>query len=129
MPKRRGLNQQVHLALGGLIDEALRTGEAGWPAVSILYRVATEGHVVRSSKPGHKILCDELSRTARWIQPHFNALSLPERVIVITKHRPPPEGYKRWIDADRAHYLGEANGPAFSAKYQRILNKIKNRLT
>ena len=119
----------IHLALSALITEIIRSGEAGWPTESILYRVMTEGHVARADKPGHKILSKDLSRDARWVKPAFESLPLTDKIVVITKHRPKPDGYDQWRDKEMADYIGEPSKGAFVSKYHRILKKLKNRLT
>lgn len=120
--------RHVHLALARLIDELIRMGDMGWPKSSILYRVMTEGHVNRVGRPGHKILAPEMHDHSRWVQPAFNALSVGDKIIVITKHRPKPTGYDTWTDKDMAHYLNEHSEGAFKAKYNKILKKMLKRL-
>lgn len=128
MAKRR-TQSEVHIAFAKLIDELIRIGDGGWSPTSILYRVMTEGHVHNVGRPGHKILAPELHELARWIQPAFNALPLGDKIIVITKHRPKPEGYEKWGNREMARYLNETSEGAFKAKYNKILKKVKNELT
>ena len=88
----------------------------------------TEAQVNRVGKPGHRILAPEMHRDARFIQPAFNTLSVGDKLIVLTKHRPRPEGYEAWGSKEMAHYLNEPSAGAFNAKYNKILKKLKMRL-
>ena len=115
---------EAHLALSALIHELIRMGEAGWPTDSILYRISTEGHVSRAGRPGHKILARDMSRAARKVQAPFNALDLPEKIIVITKHRPIPKEYEKWGEKEMADYLNEPSKSSFASKYRKIVRKV-----
>jgi len=119
---------EAHLALAKLIDELIRLGEAGWPPESILYRISTEGHVARAGRPGHKILARDIHKDARKVQAAFNALDLADKIIVITKHRPIPEGYEKWGEKEMAHYLNEPSKSIFASKYRKIVRKVAKKV-
>ena len=121
----------MHLMFASLFHWHLTAETGGWAPISILHRIASEGVVVRSGRPGHSILCQEMTGDQRKAQRAYNQLELPEQIIVVTKHYPAsPIGkgakflYKTWTDKEKAHYLHESVHD-FNRKYKDILIKAQ----
>ena len=99
--------------------------------MSILHRISTEGVVVSGGRPGHKILCKEMTPDQTRAQRAFNKLTLAEKIVVVAKHYPKsPERkdgkslYKKWGDKEKAHYLYLSVWD-FNRKYKDILKKAQ----
>ena len=119
----------MHLLFASLCNWHITAEVGGWPPMSILHRISTEGVVVSSGRPGHKILCKEMTPDQTKAQMVFNKLSLGEKIIIVAKHYPEsPKNfddtllYKKWTDREKADYLGLSMA-VFSNKYKDILKK------
>ena len=125
------MSNKMHLMLASLFHWHLSAENSGWAPISILHRISTEGVVVRSGKPGHNILCREMTPDQRRAQRAFNQLALDEKILVVAKHYPcSPIGenakflYKTWTDKEKAHYL-QLSPWDFNRKYNDILKKAQ----
>jgi len=119
----------MHLMFSSLSHWHLTAEMGGCAPISILHRIPTEGVVVSSGRPGHKILCKEMTPDQRKAQMAFNKLDLKEKIIVVAKHYPrsPVDSsanpvYSAWTDKEKAHYLHESMWD-FNRKYKDILKK------
>jgi hypothetical protein len=73
-----------------------------------------------------------MNKDLRLIQHLFNHLPHADRIIVISKHMPPPldgEGeplYEKWGDKEKSKYLNEPIGQ-YKSKYRRICRQVESR--
>jgi len=124
------MSTSTHLGLCKLFNDLLMFEESGFPPISILYRIFNEGHVGRTGRPGHKILCREMSPDQRRLWTAFRNLGLEYQIVVIVKHMPVPmkkDGepkYKLWDDKQKAAYLNEFIS-TFRNKYKKALKRIE----
>ena len=127
----------MHLSLCQLVEWHKRAQSGGWPSASIMYRIATEGHVGSTGRPGHRVLCPEMPSSLRKTQAAFNAVHHDHKVVICAKLRDCPlkeDGtpeYKAWGDKEKAHYVNE-NIHVFRNKYKkavRAVEKCAKRLT
>jgi len=120
----------MHLLLCRLIEWHKKAETGGWPSASIMYRIATEGHVGSSGRPGHRILCPEMPSDIRRCQAAFNAVGLNHKVVICAKLRDMPtkeDGkpeYKVWGDQEKAHYVNE-NVHVFRNKYKKAVRAVE----
>ena len=122
----------VHLMLADLFNWHLTSETSGWSPINILHRMS-EGTTSSSGRPGHKVLCREMSIDQRQIQKAFNSLKLPLKIIVCAKHVSVPlkedetPQYKNWGDREKSHYLSESIR-VFQNKYNEALTFLQKRL-
>ena len=117
-----------HWLLMHLVNYMFSAHDSGFPSISILHRVSTEGHVERPNRPGHKILCKEMTREQRLVQPAFNSLEDGEKNVVIVKYMPYLIDERVAIDRERAKFMGMTLR-TFRTIYYRAAKKVKKRLT
>ena len=123
----------VHLLMCALFHWHMSMEMDGLPPINILHRIMTEGNVTRSGHAGSTILCPDMAPQLRRAQAGFNSLELAQKIIVVTKHMPPPlkeDGspqYKKWEDLEKSQYL-QTPMVEFKNSYRRALRKIKNNL-
>ena len=120
----------VHLMLTDLFNWHLTSETSGWAPINILHRISTEGNVVRSGRPGSKILCREMSTDQLRTQKAYNSLNTGLKIVVCAKHMAVPlkeDGmpqYKKWGDIEKAHYLTESVG-VFKGEYKKALRLMQ----
>ena len=119
--------------LADLFNWHLTSETSGWAPINILHRISTEGNVVRSGRPGSKVLCREMSIDQLKTQRAYNSLPLDLKIIVCAKYMPVPlkkDGepeYKKWGDREKAHYLTETVR-VFNYQYKRALGLMSKRM-
>ena len=119
--------------LSDLFNWHLTSETSGWAPINILHRISTEGNVVRSGRPGSKILCREMTTDQLRTQKAYNSLSLPLKIIVCAKYMPVPlkeDGtpqYKKWGDREKADYLTETVR-VFNYQYNRAINFMAKKM-
>ena len=124
----------IHLMLADLFNWHLTSNTTGWAPINILHRVSTEGNVARSGRPGHRVLCREMSPDQRRTQMAYNSLPLDLQIVVCAKHVEIPLNedntpmYAKWGDIEKAHYLTESVG-VFKNQYKRAIRHVQKSLS
>ena len=118
--------------LSDLFNWHLTAETSGWPPINILHRMS-EGTTSSSGRPGHRVLCREMSTDQLRTQRAYNSLPLDLQIIICAKLCPVPlkeDGeplYPKWRDIEKAHYLTETTR-VFGYKYNKALNLIKKNM-
>jgi hypothetical protein len=130
-----GDTEIIHLRLCELFPHLLDFFESGYPTISIFYRIQSEGNVVRTASKGHKILCHDMPPAQRKLFRALQGLHLAHKIVVITKHMPPPlkddgkPAYVTWDNKEMAHYLCINGGAgSFKSRYEAALKKLQKAL-
>ena len=120
----------VHMLLCALFHWHFSQEEYGYPPINVLHRIAHEGHVSATGRPGHRVLCPDMDPSLMRCQRAFNCLPLGDKIVVVAKHMPQPlkeDGtpvYKKWGDIEKARYLNEPVG-AFKNKYKQCIRRMQ----